>query len=297
MRPPALRVVVLVAVVLVVGSPALARVTTYNNFGPGHDGWDYNWGLGWTVAGENVPAQFGVEQAMAFEATASGTLSDIWVAVWYVPLDSQPDLVTVYLARNPSGLPPRPEDILEQWTITQFGSWSQWNPPQHLTGNGSTIITQGDSYWLWAVGGPTTWCGWCLNLDPALTCPHTMRREGEGWLPVGNETASAFRVDLAEDPASMPESGGRPVLSELMARPNPARSAVEVTCRNPPAGPLTMRLIDSAGRIACTAEGPESAGGERIWKIDAARLPRGIYFIVADGPGQERLSGKLVLAP
>jgi len=297
MRLHGLRVVVFIALVLVIGSPALAGVTIYNNFGPGHDGWDYNWGMGWTVAGENVPAQYGVEQAMAFEATASGPLSDIWVAMWYVPLDAQQDVVTLYLTRNPSGLPPRPEDILEQWTITEFGSWSQWNPPQHLTGNGSTMIAAGESYWLWAVGGPTTWCGWCLNLDPRLTCPHTLRREGEDWLPVGAETASAFRVDLGGNPGSIPEAGGNPIFSLLMVRPNPARSAVEVICRIPQAGTLTMRLIDAAGRIARTAQVGEVAQGEWIWRLDAAELPKGVYFIVADGPGRERLSGRLVLAP
>jgi hypothetical protein len=287
--------VVPLAFILVVSSPALAEVTTYNNFGAGHGGWDYNWGMGWTVAGENVSSQYGVEQAMTFEATDTGTLSDIWVAMWYVPIDPQPDVVTVYLARSPSGLPPVPADILEQWTITQFGSWSQWNTPQHLIGNGSTMITEGESYWLWAVGGPTTWCGWCLNLDPALTCPHTLRREGENWLPVSNETASAFRVDLAVDPTGIPEAAVRPVLSELIVRPNPARSAVEVIYRTPQAGASTLRLIDADGRIARTATTWEATRGERIWQFDAAALPRGVYFIVGDGPGHERLSEKLVL--
>jgi len=184
-----------VAVALMV--PALAAaLTVYDNFGPDHDGFDYNWGLGWTVAGENVPAQFGVEQAMSFTATATGLLSDIWVAMWYVPLDGQYDEVTVYLVRNPAGGPPQPGDVLEQWTITEFGSWSQWNPPQHLVASGSTVIEAGASYWLWAVGGDTTWCGWCMNIDPGFTCPHAMRREGEDWLPVADETASAFRVDV-----------------------------------------------------------------------------------------------------
>ena len=295
MRPSAFRVLAVLALFLSLASPGLARVTIYNNFGPGHDGWDYNWGLGWTVAGVNVPAQYGVEQAMAFEATASGTLSDIWVAMWRVPIDPQPDVVTLYLARNPSGQPPVPGDILEEWTITQFGTWSQWNVPQHLTGNGSTILTEGESYWLWAVGGPTTWCGWCLNLDPALTCPHTMRREGENWLPVANETASAFRVDLAADPTGVPETGARPVVSELIVRPNPARSAVEVIYRTRQAGPSTLRLIDADGRIARAAQIWESAQGERIWRIDAGALPRGVYFIVGDGPEHERLSEKLIL--
>ncbi|MHC4416383.1 MAG: hypothetical protein ACYS0G_13990 [Planctomycetota bacterium] len=185
------------AFLLLAGTAASGQVTVYNNFGPGHDGWDYNWGLGWTIAGEDVPNQFGVEQAMQFSPTESGHLSDVWVAMWNVPLDPGPDVVIVRLARNPNNAPPTPDDVMEQWTLTEFGSWSQWNPPIHLEGDGSSYLEAGSSYWLWASAGhPQTWCGWCLNPDPGLTCPHTLRREGEDWLPIANETASAFRVDV-----------------------------------------------------------------------------------------------------
>lgn len=176
--------------------PVAAQITVYNNFGPDHDGWDYNWGLGWTVAGPDVPSQYGVEQAMSFTSTADGVVSDIWVAMWYVPLDGQDDQVVLRLARNPNGAPPTPGDVLEEWTISEFESWTNWSPPHHLVGSGQSILEKGQSYWLWATGGATTWCGWCMNLDPRLTCSHTLRREGEGWLPVSNETASAFRVDV-----------------------------------------------------------------------------------------------------
>lgn len=203
-----------VLILTVLSANVDAQTTVYNNFGPGHGGWDYNWGLGWTVAGENVPSQYGVEQAMGFTATASGTVSDIWVAMWYVPLDPQVDVVTIRLARNPNGLPPTPQDVMEEWTLTTFESWSQWNPPLHLLGKGASYLENGESYWLWASGGETTWCGWCMNEDPQLTCPHTLRREGESWLPVNNETASAFRVDvvsgsgLAVDKTALSASAG-----------------------------------------------------------------------------------------
>jgi len=176
---------------------ANAQITVYDNFGAGHEGWDYDWGLGWTVAGEDVPAQFGVEQAMGFTSSSSGVVTDIWVAMWYVPSDPQEDEVTVRLARNPDGLPPTPQDVMEEWIITDFESWNQWNPPQHLAGSGTSALEAGESYWLWATGGETTWCGWCMNEDPTLTCPHTIRREGEDWLSISAETASAFRVDVA----------------------------------------------------------------------------------------------------
>jgi hypothetical protein len=182
---------------MISGAVLLGAVTVYNNFGAQHDGWDYNWGLGWTVAGENVPAQYGVEQAMGFTPSAGGFLSDVWVAMWYVPSDGGYDEVTLRLVERHGDSPPMPEDVMEEWTITQFESWYQWNPPIHVVGGGTSQLEAGVPYWLWAVGGETTWCGWCMNPDPQLTCPHTLRREGENWLPINDETASAFRIDVA----------------------------------------------------------------------------------------------------
>ena len=184
-------------------SATSAEITVYNNFGPEHDGWDYNYGLGWTIAGEDVAAQYGVEQAMGFTSTASGPLSDIWVAMWSVPMDPAYDEVVLRLARNPDDVPPTEADVMEEWTITGFESWTQWSPPHHLESSGASYLEEGESYWLWAVAGDTTWTGWCMNIDPALTTPHTMRREGEDWLGIGDETASAFRVDLVPEPGTL----------------------------------------------------------------------------------------------
>jgi hypothetical protein len=193
---------VVVAVILLV-SISPAQITVYNNFGPEHGGWDYNYGLGWTVAGENVPAQYGVEQAMGFQSTANGTVSDIWVAFFYVPLDTVSDQVTIRLTSNPQWLPPDTANVMEEWVITEFESWSQWDPPHHLQGSGATQLEDGMNYWLWAVAEEETWCGWCMNIDPVLTCAHTMRREGENWLPIAYETASAFRVDITATPVTV----------------------------------------------------------------------------------------------
>ena len=128
-----------------------AQITVYNNFGEEHDGWDYNYQLGWTVAGENVPTQYGIEQAMSFTSTENGVLCDIWIGIFSVPDNVTPDTVYVKLALNPEGLPPEPANVLEEWTITGFPTWTQWNPPVHMEGNGSTTLEQGESYWLWLV--------------------------------------------------------------------------------------------------------------------------------------------------
>ncbi|MBI9038462.1 MAG: T9SS type A sorting domain-containing protein [Bacteroidales bacterium] len=175
-----------------------AQEIAYNNFGPDNGGWDYNYGLGWTIAGDNVSAQYGVEQAMGFQSEAEGVLTDIWLAISYVPMSSPPDTVIVFLVENPNGLPPDSAYIMQEWTLTEFGSWSQWNTPHHLVGNGTSELELGKSYWLWCIAKETTWCMWCMNIDPAFTCPHTIRREGEDWLAISNETAGAFRVDVVQ---------------------------------------------------------------------------------------------------
>jgi hypothetical protein len=223
---------------LLFGSAASAQITVYNNFGPGYGGWDYNYGTGWTVAGVNVPTQYGVEQAMGFQATVDGVVTDIWVAFFYVPSSTFPDTVTIRLARNPQGLPPDSADVMEEWILTEFFDWYQWDPPHHLQGNGSSYLEAGANYWLWAIGGETTWCGWCLNVEPALTCPHTLRREGEDWLPIANETASAFRVDViqtllfvsltpAAPPVQIPASGGSFDFNVVFTNNDPAQQTFD----------------------------------------------------------------------
>jgi len=190
------RIILFVGFIFCINYAINAQVTVYNNFGEEYEGWDYNYQLGWTVAGENVPTQFGIEQAMSFTATEDGFLSDIWLGMFSVPDNVTPDTVYVKLALNPEGLPPDPVDVLEEWTITGFPGWTQWDPPVHIEGNGLTILLQGESYWLWLVASEDSNTGWCMNIDPSLLCPHTIRREGEDWLGVSNETASAFRVDV-----------------------------------------------------------------------------------------------------
>jgi hypothetical protein len=191
-----LNIILIIGIIFCMYISMSAQITIYNNFGPDHDGWDYNYQMGWTVAGENVPTQFGIEQAMGFTSTETGTLSDIWVAMFSVPDAVSPDTVYVRLTLNTNGAYPDPADVLEEWMMTGFDSWNQWDPPIHIEGNGSTTIEQGESYWLWMTASDESNTGWCINIDPNLLCPHTIRREGEDWLNVSNESASAFRVDV-----------------------------------------------------------------------------------------------------
>ena len=187
-------------VVASLAGSASAQVTVYDNFTEEFGGFGYNWGLGWTVAGEDVDQQFGVEQAIAFTPSEGGALSDIYVPIWYVPFAGGTDEVTVRLAVNPSNEPPTMDDVLESWVLTEFPTWDDWAPPHQLVSEVQPVLEAGESYWIWMEGGATTWCGWAHNSDPALTLPHTLRREGEDWLGIADETASALRVDVVPAP-------------------------------------------------------------------------------------------------
>lgn len=196
----------MVAILALACAPAMANVIAYNNYGTDNGGFDYNWGLGWTIAGESNASQYGVEQAQLFTPTASGALTDIWVPIWQVPFSTDPDGVTVSIVANTNGAYPTEADILESWTLDTFASWSSWSAPHHLVSTAAPVLDAGTSYWIWMNAtdrSDATWCGWAMNSDPALTFPHTLKREGEDWLGVSNSTAGALRVDVVPEPASM----------------------------------------------------------------------------------------------
>jgi hypothetical protein len=270
-----------ISIILLVmfGTVSYAQETVYNNFGPGHEGWDYNYGLGWTVAGDSVPEQYGVEQAMGFQSMAEGTVTDIWVAFFYVPLSALPDTVTIRLAQNPYGLPPASADIMEEWSITEFESWSQWSPPHHLVGNGTSQLQEGGNYWLWAIGSETTWTGWCMNINPALTCPHTIRREGEDWLPISNETASAFRVDVGPIQAVSLIGAGVPEGYSLSQNyPNPFNSTTVIQYNLAVGSRARLDVYDLLGRKVTTLVNRTQPAGQYSITWDARNLASGMYY-------------------
>lgn len=254
------------------------QVTVYNNFGAGHDGWDYTYTNGWTISGYDVAQQYGVEQAMGFESTADGMVSDIWLAVSYCNPSSLPDTVVVFLVENFDGLPPDSANIIEEWTLAGFGSWSQWNPPIHLEGNGTSYLQEGKSYWLWAIGKETTWTMWCFNEDPALTCPHTIRRENEDWLNISNETASAFRVDVITNvgiSASNTNISSGYVLSNY---PNPFNTSTTITYSIAKQDNVKLIVYDIHGREIQSLVDEFQLEGEYVINFNPDQLPNGIYL-------------------
>lgn len=258
---------------------AYAQITVYNNFGPEHESWDYNYSMGWTVAGDSVEQQYGVEQAMAFQSTVDGTVTDIWVAFFYVPLSTMADTVIILLTQNPAGQPPDTADVMEEWTITEFEDWSQWSPPHHLQGNGVSQLQEGEDYWLWAIGTETTWTGWCMNIDPTLTCPHTLRREGENWLPIGYETASAFRVDVDTTSNNVEPSLIIPHAYTLAQNyPNPFNPTTTIEYHLTTATPIRLEIYDLLGRKVTTLVNQTQPPGNHQVTWNAGNLASGIYF-------------------
>lgn len=255
------------------------QFTVYDNFGPGQEGWDYNYGLGWTIAGEDVPAQYGVEQANEFASIYDGVVTDIWVAISRVPPSTPADTVTIRLTENPSGQPPTEADIMEEWTLTGFGTWSQWNTPFHLEGNGTSQLLEGHSYWLWAIAEETTWCMWCMNEDPSLTIPHTIRREDEDWLPIGQETAAAFWVDVSLGTVGLENTTVVDNDNSLSQNyPNPFKTNTSISYSITKPGIVTLNIYDIFGKEIQTLVSEFKDTGNYSVDFNPAFLTTGIYL-------------------
>lgn len=264
-------------IVMMVGSICMSQVTVYNNFGEGHDGWDYNYGLGWTIAGIDLASQYGVEQAMGFQSTEDGILTDIWLAISRVPSSSPADTVIIRIVENPDELPPDTNLILEEWMLTGFNTWSQWNTPFHLIGNGTTMLEEGHSYWLWAIGKEETWTMWCMNEDPSFTCPHTIRREDENWLGISNETASAFRVDVS---TGIGISDTEQELGAVLLQnyPNPFSTSTTISYTICTPGYVNLIIYDIYGREVLPLVNKYQVNGDYNIIYDASGLTEGLYF-------------------
>ncbi len=274
------KMVQVVMCVLLLAGLASAQISVYNNFAADHDGWDYTYNTGWTVAGDNVDPQFGVEQAMLFESVGAGYVSDIWVGFFYVPSSSYADTVTMRLVANPYGLPPDTFEVLEEWVLTEFTSWNQWDPPIHLEGLGTTWIDSGATYWLWASAKDLTWTGWCMNSDHTLTCPHTLRREGEDWLTINDETASAFRVDVFEENSIEESECLAETYQVLSAYPNPFNPSTTLSYTIDTPGQITLRVFDMLGREVTVLEHGYRSAGRYSHLFSGENLPSGTYFAV-----------------
>ena len=269
----------LVAILTFCNLHSNGQVTVYNNFGQEHNGWNYNYQFGWTISGNNVTAQYGVEQALGFQSDLDGIVSDIWLAISLVPSSTQPDTVIIRLTTNPLGLPPNTSNILEEWILPEFQSWAQWNTPIHLIGNGTSELLAGQAYWLWAIGKETTWCMWCMNEDPALTTTHTIRREDEDWLSISNETAGVFRVDIEiGTDISNPISENQENNLLYQNYPNPFNDVTNIIYSIEKPDFVSLKIININGMVVQTIVSKFQDKGNHVINFDASKLKTGFYF-------------------
>ena len=263
-----------------------AQVTVYNNFGQGHDGWDYNYGLGWTISGDSVQAQYGVEQAMGFEASIAGFVTDIWVAISYVPSSSPADTVIIRLVENPLGLPPDTAYIMEEWVLTDFDDWYQWNEPIHLVAGNTSELLDGQSYWLWAHAKDKTWTMWCMNENSSLTCPHTIRREGEDWLSISDETASVFRIDVSQGVGINEENKEDQMGTLSQNYPNPFENETRIPYSLSADSRVRLVIYDLLGNEVNTLVNAYQQEGDHLVEWDAKNLSPGNYVIMLQADDQ-----------
>jgi hypothetical protein len=120
-----------------------------------------------------------------------------------------------------------------------------------------------------------------LNIDPTLTCPHTLRREGEDWLPVFNETASAFRIDVQPDVDIKLLDNNIPNNYSLSQNyPNPFNASTLIGYNLPYESQVIIEIYDILGRhIETIHDGLQPAGyHQATW--NANYLSTGNYFYI-----------------
>ena len=118
-----------------------------------------------------------------------------------------------------------------------------------------------------------------MNINSSLTCPHTLRREGESWLPIANETASAFRVDVTPVQAISPSNIGA-IQGYTIAQnyPNPFNTTTLITYEIPRQSHVTIDIYNSLGRKVTTLIDRLQPSGSYQVTWNAEDATSGVYF-------------------
>lgn len=95
-------------------------------------------------------------------------------------------------------------------------------------------------------------------------------------------------VELTEDQLGIP--GPSPTVLSIRARPNPASGPITLSVLGSGGGPVTVRVFDTAGRLAATLEGQ---GGSAVW-TPGESIPAGVYLVTAF-TGTETAVSRVVL--
>ena len=170
---------------LLIGSADAATIV-FDNFGPGDA---YNISTGWTI--EN-----NAEIAASFIPTASGNVSDIWLAAGRI---AGSNTLEVALMTDSGG---QPGSVIETWTFNGvMGTFGNNNPLLHGIGAGTAHISAGVTYWL-AASAPVAggWDAWNLAspVDTGVIESSTSVGFGGPWSTVNDTNRPAFRVAIAD---------------------------------------------------------------------------------------------------
>jgi hypothetical protein len=100
------------------------------------------------------------------------------------------------------------------------------------------------------------------------------------------------RVRVLDGPRSAAEAPGVPALLVLDPFPNPAPGTVELGVALARSGPVTIRIVDLAGRVRRRLLADELPAGRHAltWDgrdQDGHRLGRGVYYVAVSGLGEE----------
>jgi len=96
-------------------------------------------------------------------------------------------------------------------------------------------------------------------------------------------------VELTEDQLGIP--GPAPAVLSISARPNPASGPVTLSVLGSGGGPVTVRVFDTAGRLAATLDGQ---GGRAVW-TPGESMPAGVYLVKAFTSSETAVSRVVLL--
>ena len=109
--------------------------------------WEYTIGLGWGVSGPNSEGLYGIEQAMGFRPQRTGRFLRAYFN-FSCQYKSSAKQAILKLAEDNNG---QPGDIMEQWIITDFKTWSQYNEPDMVLSDVAPTLEAETLYWLWGL--------------------------------------------------------------------------------------------------------------------------------------------------
>ncbi len=176
--------------------------TAYNNFGPGNEGFEYDTGESWMIAGHNSYFEY-VEQAHAFTPSESGPLAYIYIGLMEVLGVNE---CTVRLVPD-NGETPSEDNALETWLLhaddLPSGGGGEPRPATQLVSVVHPYLTAGQSYWIWVKVDLGSSASWGENVTGAIGHMQQFVWVDEHyqyeWVDMGNQAIGALRIDVIAD--------------------------------------------------------------------------------------------------